>query len=471
MNWRNVDPSAWLLCTKWCADVMNLTAEKSLGWRTPLQVLTGQTSDISIALCFLFWDVVYVKRYKEKGYSGQIGSAKSSEIRGRMVGFSHDCGHHLTFLILTDDTKKIISRSQVRLAKDGENNVMLDAQAGDLPERFYIKSKHDSKEPDDVRLPTIDVSEDPFDLDALDPGEQQGSNEGETDTTPNPTGVDIPIVETVEEDEEEDDSGAHTPLDDTPLSDAPEVSPDKDDEDTPPHLRPKRKAGEPNPTGAPLDLDNEPMRTENPTFKVGEIPVEDMPGRTFLMPPDEDGSRVRAKIIKLVDGHRADAETDPDRIKFKCVVNDKCEEIVAYNQIVDYIEQDESFDGKWKFREILDHVEVKRSNNDGKDKYDKDYYHGCKWNVLVEWETGERTWQPLSTPRLPKEDRYGVWNNDPVTVLMCAAKHGLVEEWKGICHGIRNYTKTQKRMLRRSHQAKLHSHRHRPMHMFGVQVP
>jgi hypothetical protein len=61
MNWRNVQANAWLLCLEWCADVMNMTAKKSLGWRTPLEVLTGQTTDISIALCFLFWDVVYVK--------------------------------------------------------------------------------------------------------------------------------------------------------------------------------------------------------------------------------------------------------------------------------------------------------------------------------------------------------------------------------------------------------------------------
>ena len=85
MNWRDVKPYAWLLCLEWCADVMNMTAEKSLGWRTPLEVLTGQTTDISIMLCFLFWDVVYVPRYEGKDYSNQIGSKKSSEIRGRFV--------------------------------------------------------------------------------------------------------------------------------------------------------------------------------------------------------------------------------------------------------------------------------------------------------------------------------------------------------------------------------------------------
>jgi hypothetical protein len=63
MNWQNVQPNAWLLCTEWCADVMNMTAKKSIGWRTLLEVLTGETTDISIALCFLFLDVMYVKRY------------------------------------------------------------------------------------------------------------------------------------------------------------------------------------------------------------------------------------------------------------------------------------------------------------------------------------------------------------------------------------------------------------------------
>jgi hypothetical protein len=54
MNWWNVQANAWLLCTEWCADVMNMTAEKSIGWRTPLEVLTGETTDISIAEQFQF---------------------------------------------------------------------------------------------------------------------------------------------------------------------------------------------------------------------------------------------------------------------------------------------------------------------------------------------------------------------------------------------------------------------------------
>ena len=105
MNWRNVEPGAWLLCLEWVADVMNHTAEKSLRWKPPLEILTGQTIDISICLCFLFWDVVYCSRYPEHDYHEQVGSEKSDKIRGRFVGFAWDVGHALTFKVLTDDTR------------------------------------------------------------------------------------------------------------------------------------------------------------------------------------------------------------------------------------------------------------------------------------------------------------------------------------------------------------------------------
>ena len=108
MNWRNVPAYAWLLCGQYVCDIMNHTSERSLNWKPPLQMLTGQTIDISILLQFLFWDVVYVARYNDHQYHGQIGSTKSSEICGRFVGFAWNVGHALTFKVLTDDTNKVI---------------------------------------------------------------------------------------------------------------------------------------------------------------------------------------------------------------------------------------------------------------------------------------------------------------------------------------------------------------------------
>jgi hypothetical protein len=156
MNWQNVDPDVWLI-----ADVMNHTSEESLSGRIPMSVLTGETINISIFLVFLFWDVIYIPRHQGSNYSSQIRSKKSDEICRRFVGFSKDVGHGLTFKILTDNTRKVIHHSRVRLAKTGENNLCLDKEAGEVPERVYIHSKLD-KETGDVKLPTIKLDMDLF---------------------------------------------------------------------------------------------------------------------------------------------------------------------------------------------------------------------------------------------------------------------------------------------------------------------
>ena len=140
---------------------------------------------------------------------------------------------------------------------------MLDAQAGDLPKRFYIHLKRNAEDPEKVRLPTLDVSKDPFDLDALETGESSGLKEHverikqqHSDNT-NPI-----VVETVEEDDDEEaDSGAKTPMDDTPLNQTSEAVPDNDKEDIAKHLHPRQQSGEPNPTGEPLDLSDTAMHT------------------------------------------------------------------------------------------------------------------------------------------------------------------------------------------------------------------
>ena len=427
MNHRNVDSGAWLLCLEWVADVMNLTAEKSLGWRVPLEVLTGQTQDISILLVFGFWDVVYVPRYPDRDYSGQPGEQKSSEIRGRFVGFSKHVGHALTFKILTDDTQQIIHRSRVRLAKEGVNNLKLDVEAGAVPERVYIRSKRDALK-DDQRLPTIDMNHSPFDIPPdHDPGEIE---------------EDVP-------DEDVPDS----PMD-RPLRQQPEVETVDEDEHLADHLKSRRKTGEPNPDAEPLDLKHEFLHTENPT-ESRRLPPDQMKDRTFLMPPAEDGSRVRAKILDRVDKYKNDAACDPAMIQFRCRVNNDYDEIVHYNDIVDYIEQDGSWDGVWKFEKILNHKGplTKRKN--------PDEYMGSMYNVQVEWTTGEITWVPLST----------MYRSDPVTVAIYASEKGLLDTTGWKLPGLKKRAKTQKRLIRLANQANLHSFRTKPVYMYGFLVP
>ena len=445
MNNRNVDPNAWLLATQWVADIMNHTAEKSLGWRIPISLLDGQTHDISILLIFIFWDIVYCRRYEDHSYKGQIGSVKSNEIRGRFVGFSWSVGHALTFKILTDDSKKIIHRSRVRLAKSGENNLKLDVEAGAVPERVYIHSHHDDTQ-GTSRLPTVDLTNNPFTIEHDEPFESR-VNQGEE-----------PDVDGTPPDSTFSNLDDPTPLDDPPLRDLPTVETVPDEEDTdevPPHIRTDPRA-DPNDPDSHLDFTWQSLRTENPT--VQGLPPEEMAGRTFLMPPAEDGSRVRAQIISRVQEHKRDLEAHPDLVRFKCLVNNDYEEVVHYNDIVDFIEQDQTWDGTWHFRRVLQH-EGPLKRNDKK-------YKGSRYNVLVEWETGEKTWEPLTTV-----DKVGVYDTDPVTLAIYARENNLLDTpgWK--LKGMKKLAKTQKRIERHANQAKLHSYRTKPIYMYGILVP
>jgi len=102
MSCQNADPEAWLRCLIWIADIVNHTAEKSPGWGILLEVLLGQTVDISMLLCFMFWDVVCVACCKDNTCKGVPASKQSTEIRGRFVGFAWGVGHALTFEGLAD---------------------------------------------------------------------------------------------------------------------------------------------------------------------------------------------------------------------------------------------------------------------------------------------------------------------------------------------------------------------------------
>ena len=482
MNLRNVDANAWFKCAQWVADVMNHTAEKSLGWRPPLEVLTGQTVDISIMLCFMFWDVVYCARHKDTEYSDQIGSQKSNEIRGRFVGFAWDVGHALTFEILTDDTKNIISRSRVRLAMVGENNLKLDVEAGAIPELIYIRSKRDS-ETGDITLPTIDMSLNPFttnlELPATvirtQPKPSDDAQDGEQQTNTNQNGerpterqvppdtqpvTEPPAVETVDEEQEDDDEAYRSPFDSLPLREQPTVETVDDDKDIAEHLR-EHKKGSSTPE-KPINFGTEFLGTEGPTEERFLSP-EDMIDRSFLMPAQEDGTRVRAKILEHVKTYRDGLALLPEVMRFKCLINDDYQEIVDYNDIVDYVEQDQTWDGIWRFREILDH--------EGPYTPTHKRWMGHRYNFKVLWETGETTWRPLRA-KDDNGDQCGLYDSDRVTVAIYAKKHDLLSK-KGWCDlpGIKKLICTQKKIIRAANQAKLHSFRTAPIFMYGFQVP
>ena len=152
--------------------------------------------------------------------------------------------------------------------------------------------------------------------------------------------------------------------------------------------------------------------------RVNELPTispDDLIGRTYLREPSSDGTRLRAKIVEKIMSDDRERTSDPRYIKFRCTVNNgEFEDIVTYIDIINHIERKEDEDTGWKFSSITDH-------QGPLSKGDKDY-KGSRFNVLVNWDSGESTYEPLDL----------IGKDDPITCALYGKKHNLLNlpGWK-----------------------------------------
>ena len=170
------------------------------------------------------------------------------------------------------------------------------------------------------------------------------------------------------------------------------------------------------------------------------------------MDRQDDGQCYRAKIAEAIADHEKGLHSQDVRIKFRCTVNDEeFEELISYNELMDHISKDKTEEGLWKFKSITAHQGPLSQSDPA--------YKGSRYNVLVNWETGESTFEPLST----------IAADDPVTCAIYAKENGLLEEdgWKQFCH----LAHCQKKLIRMANQAKLRSFRTTPVYKFGYLVP
>ena len=138
--------------------------------------------------------------------------------------------------------------------------------------------------------------------------------------------------------------------------------------------------------------------------KLPELDSADILGRTFITTPDDDGEQRRARIEEAKPVEHRTADDMQPLWAFKCRVGDKVfEEIVTYNRMLEWCDRDLDKDDFFRFVAIHGH----RRNNDAKGG----------WQVLVEWASGQTTWNDLTT----------TFEGDPVTVSMYAKKHGLLQ--------------------------------------------
>ena len=189
---------------------------------------------------------------------------------------------------------------------------------------------------------------------------------------------------------------------------------------------------------------------DNP-IPMAHIDIPNLLGRSFLLPPEDNGERHMAKVIDI-DDHGQTLED----IKFKLKINkDQAEEIMSYNQLMDYIQKgtdaEEDPDSLFKFRDIVAHQGPLESTDPN--------HKGSKYNVMVEWESGEVTYEPLTL----------ISKDDPITCAVYAKKHDLLDTtgWKHL----KRYAKTSKRLIRAVKQSRIRQVRASARYQHGFQVP
>ena len=189
---------------------------------------------------------------------------------------------------------------------------------------------------------------------------------------------------------------------------------------------------------------------DNP-IPMANIDIPNLLGRSFLLPPEDNGERHMAKVIDI-DDHGQTLED----IKFKLKINkDQAEEIMSYYQLMDYIQKgtdaEEDPDSLFKFRDIVAHQGPLESTDPN--------HKGSKYNVMVEWESGEVTYEPLTL----------ISKDDPITCAVYAKKHDLLDTtgWKHL----KRYAKTSKRLIRAVKQSRIRQVRASARYQHGFQVP
>ena len=199
---------------------------------------------------------------------------------------------------------------------------------------------------------------------------------------------------------------------------------------------------EENPSGS------KPMPTFDPS---------DLIGRTFLLPPEENEERHRAKVtrqvVQIID---QDNGQRIENINFILDIgNGKVEELISYNQLLEHLENAQDHDmgmnqELYRFRDIIGHQgPLLASDPDWK---------GSKYNVQVEWETGEITFEPLSI----------IAADDPVTCAAYAKENELpLEGWRRF----RCLAKKDKVLARAIKQSKIRQVRRSQTYMFGYLIP
>jgi hypothetical protein len=99
---------------------------------------------------------------------------------------------------------------------------------------------------------------------------------------------------------------------------------------------------------SPLSLDDSGYNKQD---HLAIVDPYELVGRTFLMDSQDDGQRFRARIVDLVEDHQSKVRKSDHHHKFRISVNDdQYEEVITYNELMDFIQKNEENDTiVWRF--------------------------------------------------------------------------------------------------------------------------
>ena len=186
------------------------------------------------------------------------------------------------------------------------------------------------------------------------------------------------------------------------------------------------------------------------------INFDDLLGISFLLPIVENGERKRATTSEHVKDLCQQQVSREDQLRFKLKIDgDQLDDLISYNQLMEYLEDKTDTgpleDGLYRFKCIKDHKGPYTSSDPE--------YNGSSYNLLIEWETGEQTWEPLSN----------IIASDPYTCAVYAKEHNLLNTPGGKL--LKRHARTARRLIRTLKKSKYRQARASRKYKHGWEVP
>ncbi|KAG7345262.1 reverse transcriptase RNA-dependent DNA polymerase [Nitzschia inconspicua] len=161
--------------------------------------------------------------------------------------------------------------------------------------------------------------------------------------------------------------------------------------------------------------------------------------------------KLRETIIEAI-ANSGGKSTKDENTEFRLAYEKSdIEEVLTYQQIMEYLDEDERNQRVWKFNCISGHQGPLKQCDPG--------YKGSSFNVMIEWENGEVTTEPLNI----------IAEDDPVTCAIYALDNDLLDTpgWMRF----KKLARRQKKLFWMANQAKLRSFRTAPRYIYGIEIP